>query len=104
VLTAIPDRTRSLADGVLLDASIRARVLGLRLLRIDATVVLAPADVSGSPPAVRASPERPSAQSAGVLARRSGAAGHGLAEAVRNIDEGAALLADSLVTGMSEKR
>lgn len=56
-----------------------ARLMGIRLLAVDATVVLVPADVraSGGPP--------PSA----------GGAGGGLAEAVRRIDEGVEVLAEA---------
>ena len=39
----MPDDDARLADGVLVEADVHARVLGLRLLRLDATVVLLPA-------------------------------------------------------------
>jgi hypothetical protein len=103
MLTAIPDRSRRLPDGVLVEASIVARVLGFRLLKLDATVVLVPADVTApsraAPPShsARAGPVRASPQSLGVPPRRSGAAGRGLAAAVRSIDEGAQLLAETQI-------
>ncbi|MEP6953026.1 MAG: hypothetical protein ABI950_03050 [Solirubrobacteraceae bacterium] len=59
-----------------------ARVLGVRLLTLDATVVLTPAEVA--PRAASPSARRP---------RRRVAVGRSLAEATRQIDEGAALLA-----------
>ncbi len=80
-----------------MEASIVARVLGIRLLRLEAVVTLAPADVtvpSTSPPDLRVWP-----QAHGVPLTGSGApawrgAGSGLAEAVRSINEGASLLAE----------
>lgn len=80
----LADRRRRLSDGALVEASILARVLGIRLLTLDATVVVVPADV---PPAV--SPR----------ARSSPAVGRGLADAVRSINEGAELLADARHNG-----
>jgi hypothetical protein len=90
-LTAIPDRRRRLSDGVLVDASIHARLLGLRLLTIDATIVLVPADVAGTSPAAHPAAPRP----LGPAPRRSVAAGPRLAQAVRTINEAAELLAET---------
>jgi hypothetical protein len=39
----VPDPTSQLADGVLVEAQIRARLLGAPILRLDAEIVLAPA-------------------------------------------------------------
>jgi hypothetical protein len=72
-LTAAVDRSGRLSEGGLVQASVRARLLGIPLLRLDATVVLMPAAVTVSPYAA--------------------AAGDGLAEAVRSINEGAEVLA-----------
>jgi hypothetical protein len=72
-LTAVPDRSRRLSDGALVQASVRARLLGIPLLRLDATVVLMPA-------ATRTS-------SSGV------ATADDLADAVRSINDGAKVLA-----------
>jgi hypothetical protein len=66
-------RNRRLSEGALVQASVRARLLGIPLLRLDATVALMPAACGISSPAV--------------------AAGNGLAEAVRSINEGADVLA-----------
>ena len=72
-LTAAVDPSRRLSEGALVQTSIRARLLGLPLLRLDATVVLMPSAIT-----TRASPL---------------ATGDGLAEAVRSINDGAELLA-----------
>jgi hypothetical protein len=95
-LTAIPDRRKRLSDGVLIDASIQARLLGLRLLTVDATVVLVPADVTAAHPP----PERPAPRSSGAAPRRSVAAGPRLAQAVRSINEATELLAESRRDGV----
>jgi hypothetical protein len=94
-LTAIPDRRRRLSDGVLVDASIHARLLGLRLLTIDATIVLVPADVAGTSPAAHPAAQRPAPRPLGPAPRRSVAAGPRLAQAVRTINEAAELLAET---------
>jgi hypothetical protein len=80
-LTAAADRSRRLSEGALVQASVRARLLGIPLLRLDATVVLMPAATTASFSAV--------------------AAGNGLAEAVRNINEGAEVLAKMRRDGRS---
>jgi len=72
-LTAAVDRSRRLSEGALVQASVRARLLGIPLLRLDATVALMPAAFSVSSSAV--------------------ATGNGLAEAVHSINEGAEVLA-----------
>lgn len=72
-LTAGLDPTRRLSEGALVQASVRARLLGIPLLRLDATVALMPAAITVPSSAL--------------------AAGNGLAEAVRSINEGAEVLA-----------
>jgi hypothetical protein len=94
-LTAIPDRRRRLSDGVLVDASIHARLLGLRLLTVDATIVLVPADVAGTSPPAHPAAGRPAPRSSAPAPRRSVAAGPRLAQAVRTINEAAELLAET---------
>ena len=94
-LTAIPDRRRHLSDGVLVDASIHARLLGLRLLTVDATIVLVPADVANTSPADHRAAERPAPRPLAAAPRRSVAARPRLAQAVRTINEAAELLADT---------
>jgi hypothetical protein len=73
-LTAAVDPRRRLSEGALVQASVRARLLGIPLLRLDATVELVPAAVTA--------PSSPIA------------AGNGLAEAVRSINDGAEALAE----------
>ena len=78
-LTAAVDPGRRLSEGALVQASVRARLLGIPLLRLDATVVLMPTAISA-----------PSS----TLATRSG-----LAEAVRSINDGAEVLAQARNNG-----
>jgi hypothetical protein len=91
VLTVAPDRRKSLSQGVLVEGSILVRLLGLRLLRLEATVVLTPADV-GTSTGPRRAVRRPSSASP---PRRSAVPRRGLAGAARDIDEGAKLLAQA---------
>jgi hypothetical protein len=72
-LTAAVDPSRRLSEGALVQASVRARLLRIPLLRLDATVVLMPAAIRAPSSAL--------------------AAGDGLAEAVRSINDGAEVLA-----------
>ena len=72
-LTAALDPRRRLSEGALVQASVRARLLGIPLLRLDATVALMPAAITAPSSAV--------------------ALGHGLADAVRSINDGAEVLA-----------
>jgi len=72
-MTAAVDPRRRLSEEALVQASVRARLLGIPLLRLDATVVLMPAGITASSSAL--------------------AAGNGLAEAVRSINEGTEVLA-----------
>jgi hypothetical protein len=94
-LTAIPDPRKRLSDGILLEASIQARVLGLRLLTLDATVVLVPARATAPSPAAHPPPERLAQRSSGTARGRSVTAGPRLAQAVRSITEAKELLAES---------
>ena len=60
----MPDDDARLADGVLVEADVHARVLGLRLLRLDATVVLLPAGTRpAAAPSVPSVAARPAAAS-----------------------------------------
>lgn len=89
-LTALPDTSGRLADGTLVKASILARVLGIRLLTVEATVAVVPAAPADSP----------RTRSSGALRVRSRAAGPRLAEAARSISEGAALLEGTRCAGV----
>jgi hypothetical protein len=94
LLTAVPDRKRRLSEGVLVEASILARLLGLRLLKLDATVVLMPADVAAQSAAPRDAPALE-----GFPPTRLYPAGRGLAEAIRHLNEGEELLAEARQNG-----
>lgn len=85
-LAAAPERGGRLSEGAIVEAKVRARLFGIPLLKIDATVVLVPAGFADPSAAAHAPPAR--------TARSSAAAGHDLAEAVRSINEGAELLAE----------
>lgn len=74
-LTAAVDGGRRLSEGSVVQASVRARLLGIPLLRLDATVLLAPARVTSS------------------SSIRIGG-GNSLAGAVRDINDGAEILAE----------
>ncbi len=73
-LTAAVDRSRRLSEGAVIQGSVRARLLGIPLLRLEATIALMPASISA--------PSSPLG------------AGNGLADAVRCINDGAEVLAE----------
>jgi pyridoxal biosynthesis lyase PdxS len=86
VVLAAPDRGGRLSEGALVEAKVRARLFGIPLLKVEATVVLMPAGIADPSHAAHAPPAR---------ATRPGvAAGDDLTEAVRSINEGAELLAE----------
>jgi hypothetical protein len=99
-----PDRERSRPGATLVEASVTARLLGLRILTLDATMALVPADVTVTPARVprRATPAltRPSVRPPGPQAP----AGHRLADAVRTLDEGTRLLAEVHRNGAGGRR
>ena len=96
-LTALPDRRRRLSDGALVQATIRARLLGVQFLTLDTTLVIAPADVGPVAGAPVRRPPRPASRRPfdGRGAIRSPTAGDGLSQAIRTLDAGAELLARS---------
>jgi hypothetical protein len=98
-LTAVPDPRKRLSDGVLVEACIRARLIGIPLLKIEASIVLAPAGLTASTSAPRDPPTRSSARSSHAALTRPGVLGQGLNEAVRTINEGAELLAHARRNG-----
>jgi hypothetical protein len=53
---AVPDSGGRLADGLLVEGSLVARLLGVRLLAIDARLVLAPARLKALPQAAPGTP------------------------------------------------
>lgn len=79
-----PDATSHLSDGVVVETRLVARLLGMRILRVDGVVHLAPARLErASTPALNAGPlsaPRP------VAADRQ--LGEGLARASRLLDDG----------------
>ena len=94
--TVKPDPGGRRSDATLVEATVTARLLGMRLLTLDAKVALVPADVTVvAPRRAQELVERAPALDSGSSRGRGGAAGHrGLADAVRNLDEGARLLAE----------
>jgi hypothetical protein len=100
-LRAIPDPGKRLSDGVLVEACIRARLLGMPLLKVEATIVLAPAGRTAPAAAARDLPIGSSARPSRAASTRSGDSREGLAEAVRTISEGAELLAEARRNGSS---
>jgi hypothetical protein len=90
-LSAVPVGGRPLSDGLVVEASVVARLLSIRLLAIDARVVISPAYVER-----RLRTSTPPMQSRAIGAR--------LAVAERVIDEGAASLAASRASGMPARR
>jgi hypothetical protein len=77
-LIAVPDDGGSLSEGLLVEASIVARLLRIRLLAIDARLIVAPAYVQRR------------TQTPVTLRKRDRRIGTGLAAAERMLDEGAA--------------
>lgn len=93
---SIPGSTRRLSEGVALKASVIARLLGIRLLTLDATVLLAPAEIA-APPAPAPVP---------TPGHRVGSVrpvGDGLVAAARFIEEGAASLSAARSSGPPPK-
>ena len=92
-LNVVPDGARQLSEGLLVEASVVARLFRLRLLVIDASVVIAPAQVTGRHRPATCAADEPLAP---VTPRtRSGPIGAGLAAAERSLSEGATSLARS---------
>jgi hypothetical protein len=91
VVTSAPDRRGRLSNGAAVEASIRARLLGIPLLKLDATIVILPAEATAPSTAPH---ESAGTRSFGIRSTSSGAAGRGLAEAVQSINEGEKVLAE----------
>jgi hypothetical protein len=94
VLEVTPDRRRRLSDAALVEASIAARLLGMRILTLNATVTLVPADLTAATHAVQDRVAHASTRSSGDSRGPSSAPGRRLADAIRNLSEGAELLAE----------
>jgi hypothetical protein len=92
-LIAVPDGARPLSEGLVVEASVVARLLRIRLLAIDATLIVAPAHVQGR---TRTAAQRFDATLAPAMPPTRGRAiGAGLAAAEQILNEGAASLATS---------
>jgi hypothetical protein len=87
-LIAVPDAGERLSEGVVVEVSLVARLFRLRLLAVDASVVISPARANFRSPVV-------------ATHTRPRAIGAGLAAAERCIDEGAASLAASRAIGQA---
>jgi hypothetical protein len=95
-----PDSSRRPSDGVVAEASIVARLLRLRLLTLNATVVVSPAVVTEPSRHRQAPPATPPARDGRAPLYVAPAAatapiGRRLAQAARSVDESAATLAEA---------
>ena len=97
-LDVAPDGRRRLSEGALVEASVVARLLGVRLLRLHATVALAPAEVRPATAPVRVAASRGLTRAAPP--GRRVAPGRRLPDAVRTIDEAADILAGTRRDGV----
>ena len=87
-----------LSEGALVEACVRARLLGIPLLKIDALVVLVPANPTSVPSTARA-PLVERTSSSGNRSRRVDGPGSALADAIRSIDEAGELLTQARNNG-----
>lgn len=90
----VPEGGR-LSGGMLIEASILARLLRLRLLTVDASVLLLPADLSSLAPPIAPTRERRNPEEPRRQLTPRGSPGNTLADAIRSIDEGSELLAQT---------
>ena len=88
-LIAVPDDSRPLSEGLLVEASIVARLLRIRLLAIDARLIVAPAHVQRRTQ-TPVTPRTRRTQTPVTPRTRGRRIGTGLAAAERMLDEGAA--------------
>jgi hypothetical protein len=91
-------------DALIVEASVLARLLGIRLLRLNANVIVARAQFMRPSPARYDALVRSSRKAAARPPAGSRAIGARLAEAERLIDEGAATLAASPSTSVAAPR
>jgi hypothetical protein len=90
-LRAVLNRNGRLSEGMLVEASILARLLGMKVLKLDASVLVVPAEAEPVTSAARDGDQRlPTRRRGAEKGRRQG-----LEVAVRNLDEGAAILAEA---------
>jgi hypothetical protein len=88
-----PDPHRRLSQGTLVEARVRARVLGIPLLKVEALVALIPAGAAARVPQAAEVRTREFAQPAASQTTRWQVPGSGLAEAIRNLEEAGDMLA-----------
>jgi pyridoxal biosynthesis lyase PdxS len=81
LVTVVSPNGGRLSHGTLVEATVRGRLLGIPLLKLDAAIVLVPAATAR-------------ARFAAAPRWRTAAAGRRLAEAVRRIEEGAEVLTE----------
>lgn len=98
-LAAVPDPRKHLSDGVLLEGCLRARLIGVPILKVEATIVLAPAGLTTPHSVRRDLPIWSPAQSSRLASAGSRLPGQRLAEAVRRLNEAAELLAEARRNG-----
>jgi hypothetical protein len=91
-------RGRRLSEGALVEARVRARLLGIPLLKIEALVVLVPTNPTSASSTSRA-PLVDRASSSADRSRRLDAPGSALADAIRSIDEAGELLTQARNNG-----
>jgi hypothetical protein len=96
-----PNPSRRLSQGALVEAYVRARVLGIPLLKVEAFVTLVPADVAARVSRGVEIRTRESARPAASRMRRSEPLGSCLAEAIRNLEEANDVLAAARRNGDS---
>lgn len=89
------NRGTRLSQGTLVEGRIRARLLGIPLLKIDAVVALVPGTPSSVGPSPSPARSLEPMLSLGNGARRFEAPGSALAEAIQIIDEAADLLTEA---------
>jgi hypothetical protein len=83
----------NLAGGTLVEASVVARLLRIKLLTLDASVLLLPAVAESSALPAASSGERRVLEASSARPQPAGTPRRRLADATRSIDEGAAILA-----------
>ncbi len=91
----VPDSNGSLSEGVVVEANVWARVLGLKVLRVRADILLVPARLK--PPDARSrstSPVVPRPEQTSALNASGRAAGR--ASSVRALNDGAGALAEAI--------
>jgi hypothetical protein len=98
-LTGVPDHARRPQEGIVAEAAIVARLLRLRILTLDATVLFSPARVTTPTRERPAAAGFPRAAAGRAAWARPTPVGRGLADARRTLDEGTELLADARLIG-----